>query len=87
MNKRKNEKEIEFEKAFKKKEKEIETDFYWVFKVERMDSVVCNQCNEEILDGQKIFMDSNGYFPPKIEDILNNLQIYHYGCLVSEKDE
>ena len=29
-------------------------------------------------------MDSEGYFPPKIEEVLNNLQIYHYNCIVLE---
>ena len=76
---------LEEAESLKKKEKEMETDFYSVFKVERMELIVCNQCNKEILDGQRIYMDSVGYFPPKIEDILNNLQIYHYDSLVSKE--
>ena len=72
------------DKENKEKDIEIELGSNFVFEVERNDFVVCTQCNKRILDGQQIFMDSDGYFPPKIEEVLNNLQIYHYNCIVPE---
>lgn len=76
------------DKENKEKDIDIGVASNFGFEVERIDIVMCSQCNKRILDGERIFMDSDGYFPLKIEEILNNLQIYHYNCIVpSSKPE
>lgn len=49
------------------------------------DSNICTQCNKEILDGDKVFVDGVGIYLKDIETIEfpnNDISMYHFDCIV-----